>query len=418
MPRPAKTPRVGAIAAIPLLALLCAAGTSQAQTPPASVINNQIQLGDVFATQTLNVVSVEEGVNAETVANGNNVLASADGVDMSITSNQTMAGSAIATTTVNGTTALGESSQINTTAIGNSADVSTTTSTMTGVLTQIATASPEVTARGYLEAETATAGDVGMATTAASNSASLGLTNGSAGIRVNQSSAADVLADGGATVQYVSGTADVYGAAAGNNVTLVGTDTSSARIATSQVNTGGLVQASQFTAYGNAQTASTSATAAGNIVAAENQGALLDVTANQYNEAYVRAQAEGSSYQFGAGYATAYGVGNSVSAGNSGEAVVLDSVQLNTGGGVEAIASFEGQEGYDAYSRATAVGNDATAYSCASCTGTMTVDSRQTNNSDVGATSSTGIGGSGRIVNSGSTAVGNNASFYVTRPGS
>lgn len=398
-----------------MLALLCAAATSHAQD--ASVINNQIQLGDVFATQTLNVVETTEGVSAETVANGNAVLAGADGVNMAITSNQTMAGSAAAMTTVNATTGLGQASQINTTAIGNSADASITQATMTGVITQIATASPDVSARGYLEAETATAGDVGMATSAVSNSTSLGLVNGSAGVRVNQSSAANVLADGGATVQYVSGTADVSGAAAGNNVTLVGTDTSAARIAVSQSNTGDLVQASQFTAYGNAQTASTSATAAGNIIAAENQGPLLDVAGNQYNEAYVRAQAEGSSYQFGAGYATAYGVGNSVSAGNSGEAVVLDSVQLNTGGGVEAIASFSGQEGYDAYSRATAVGNDATAYSCSSCTGTMSVDSRQTNNSDVGATSTTTVG-SGRLVNSTSTAIGNNASFYVTRPGS
>lgn len=388
----------------------------------------------MFATQTITVVEMNgglnvvaggngsvtndsDGVTATTTANGNAVLASAVGVNMAITSNQTMAGNTIATTTVNSTTGLGPSTQINTTAINNSADVSTTQATMTGVITQIATASPTVTAQGFLEAPTATAGNVGMTTTAASNSTSLGLTNGSAGIRVNQSSGADVLADGGATVQYVSGTAEVFGAAAGNNVTLVGTDTSAARIAVSQVNTGGLVQASQFTAYGNAQTASTSATASGNIIAAENQGPLLDVASNQYNEAYVRAQAEGSSYQFGAGYATAYGVGNSVSAGNSGEAVVLDSVQLNNGGGVEAIASFSGQEGYDAYSRATAVGNDATAYSCASCTGTMSVNSRQTNNADVGATSTTTVG-TGRLVNSTSTAIGNNASFYVTRPGS
>jgi hypothetical protein len=236
-------------------------------------------------------------------------------------------------------------------------------------------------------------------------------------VRVNQTSAADVLADGGAVVQYVSGTADVSGVAAGNNVGLVGTDSSAARIAVSQSNTGDLVQASQFTAYGNAQTASTSATAGGNIVGAVNEGPLLDVAANQYNEAYVRAQAEGSAWQFGAGYATAYAVGNSTLAGNTGEAVVLDNVQLNTGGGVEAIASFTGQEGYDGYSRATAVGNDATAYSCSSCTGSMSVGNAQTNSADVGAASTTTVNGAGRMINSTSTAIGNNASFYVTRPG-
>lgn len=395
--------------------VVCAAGTSHAQD--GTVLNNQIQLGDIFSSQTLNVVEVEEGIGAETTATGNSVLAGAEGVDMAITSNQTMAASAQAVTTVSVSDALGEASQINTSATGNSADVSVTQSTMTGVLSQIATFSPNVTAQGYVEAETATAGDLGVATTAMSNTASLGLTNGAAGVRVNQTSAADVLADGGAVVQYVSGTADVSGVAAGNNVGLVGTDSSAARIAVSQSNTGNLVQASQFTAYGNAQTASTSATAGGNIVGAVNEGPLLDVAANQYNEAYVRAQAEGSAWQFGAGYATAYAVGNSTLAGNTGEAVVLDNVQLNTGGGVEAIASFSGQEGYDGYSRATAVGNDATAYSCSSCTGSMSVGNAQTNSADVGATSTTTVNGAGRLVNSTSTAIGNNASFYVTRPG-
>lgn len=394
----------------------CAAATS-AQAQDAGVINNQIQLGDLFSTQTLDVVAVDEGVGAETAATGNAVVAGADGVDMAITSNQTMAGSARAVTTVNVSDSMGDASQVNTTAMGNSADASITQATMTGVLTQIATASPNVTAQGYVEAEDASAGDLGLATTAISNNAAITLTNGAAGVRVNQSSAADVLADGGAVLQYVSGTSDVSGMAAGNNVGYVGTDASAARLAVSQTNTSNLVQASQFTAYGNVQSAYTTATAGGNIVGAVNEGPLLDVASSQYNEAYVRAQAEGSAWQFGEGSSTAYAVGNSVLAGNTGEAVVLDNVQLNTGGGVEAIARFEGADGYDGYSRATAVGNDATAYSCSSCTGSMTINSAQTNSADVGAASTTTVT-AGRLVNSTATAIGNNASFYVTRPGS
>ncbi|MDP1629851.1 MAG: holdfast anchor protein HfaD [Caulobacter sp.] len=417
MARPAKTQIAGAIAAIPLLAALCAAATSHAQTPPSEVINNQIQLGDVFSTQTLNVVEVEEGVSAGTSATGNALVGSVEAADLAITSNQTMAASAIASTTVNVDTGMGAVSQINTTAIGNAVEAGATQGTMTGVYTQIATFSPEVTATGMLEADTATAGDIGLATTAASNSVSLGLTNGSAGVLVNQTSAASVLADGGAVVQYVSGAADVSGMASGNTMSLVGTDTSAARAEVYQSNTGAFTQASQFTAYGNAQTATTSTTASGNVAAAVNEGPLLDLTTTQYNESYIRSQAEGSSYQFGEGWATAFGVGNSVLAGNSGEAVVLENVQLNTGGGIEAIASFSGTDGYDGYARATAVGNDVSGFSCAACTGTMTIGSRQTNEADVGASATTNVG-TGRVVNSTSTAVGNNASFYVTRPGS
>lgn len=405
------------MAAAPVIALLCAAGTSQAQTPPSEVINNQIQLGDVFSTQTLDVVSVTEGVGAETTSTGNNLVGSTDGADLNITSNQTMAGSTVSSTTVNVTGEMGESSQINTTAIANNVEAGTTQGTMVGVYTQIATAAPEVTAIGMLEADTATAVDVGMATTAAVNSVSLGLTNGSAGVLVNQTSGASVLADGGAVIGYVSGTADVSGTAAGNTMSLVGTDSSAARAIVFQSNTAALTQASQFTAYGSVQTASTSASASGNVAATTNEGVLLDLTSTQFNQSYVRAQAESAAYQYGEGAATAFGVGNSVLAGNSGEAVVLENVQLNTGGGVEAIATFEGTDGYDGYARATAVGNDVTGYACAACYGQMTIDSRQTNEADVGATATTTIG-SGRVANSTATAVGNNASFYVTRPGS
>jgi hypothetical protein len=405
------------IAAMPILAVLCAAATSQAQTPPSGVLNNQVQLGDVFSTQTLDVVEVSDGVGAETNATGNNLVGSVEGADLSITSNQTMVGSTQALTTVNVTTDLGDVSQINTTALGNAVEAGITQGTMTGVYTQIATFAPDVTAVGMLEAATASGGDVGLATTAAANSISLGLTNGSAGVLVNQTSAASVLADGGAVVQYVSGTADISGMASGNTMSLIGTDTSAARVEVFQSNTSALIQASQFTAYGNAQTVATSTSASGNVAATVNEGPLLDLTSTQYNEAYVRSQAEASSYQFGEAAATAFGVGNSVLAGNSGEAVVLENVQLNTGGGVEAIASFTGAEGYDGYARATAVGNDVTGYSCASCTGSMTISSSQTNNADVGATATTSMG-TGRVANSTSTAVGNNAGFYVTRPGS
>lgn len=405
------------MAAGPVIALLCAAGTSQAQTPPSEVINNQIQLGDVFATQTLDVVSVTQGVGAATTSTGNNLVGSTEGADLNITSNQTMAGSTISSTTVNVTGEMGESSQINTTAIANNVEAGTTQGTMVGVYTQIATAAPEVTAIGMLEADNAEAGDVGMATTAAVNSVSLGLTNGSAGVLVNQTSAASALADGGAVIGYVSGTSDVSGTAAGNTMSLVGTDSSAARAIVFQSNTAALTQASQFTAYGNVQTASTSASASGNVAATTNEGALLDLTSTQFNQSYVRAQAESAAYQYGEGASTAYGVGNSVLAGNVGEAVVLENVQLNTGGGVEAIATFAGVDGYDGYARATAVGNDVTGYACATCFGQMTIDSRQTNSADVGATATTTIG-SGRAAGGSATAVGNNASFYVTRPGS
>jgi hypothetical protein len=47
----------------------------------------------------------------------------------------------------------------------------------------------------------------------------------------------------------------------------------------------------------------------------------------------------------------------------------------------------------------------------------MSIGNAQTNSADVGATSTTTVNGAGRLINSTSTAIGNNASFYVTRTG-
>ncbi len=140
------------------------------------------------------------------------------------------------------------------------------------------------------------------------------------------------------------------------------------------------------------------------------------MASHQYNTAYVRAQAEESSYHFGGAQATAYGVGNSAMAGNSnGPGLVLDNVQVNDGGGVEVIASFEGQRWLtDAGASATAIGNAVSGYACNLCSGTMNATNSQSNNVDVSARSTVNVRSSGRAVVGVSTATGNNATFSVT----
>jgi hypothetical protein len=418
MPKPVKTPTAGTKTAIVTLVALCGVATSAFAQDPSEVVNNQVQVGDVFSQGTLNVVTVEEGVTQSTSATGNSVQAYGDRTDMAVTSNQTLVGSVIAQTVVNVDSNLGADSAISTTALGNTADVGINQATVTGVLTQTATFSDNITARTQIEGDLAQAGDITAATTAIANNATLGLTNGAAGVRVNQTSGADVLADGGAVMQYVSGTSAVSGVAVGNNISAVGDTASAQRLAIGQTNDGALVQASKFTAYGNVQEAITNTTAAGNSANVFNEGPLLDVTNQQVNNAYVRSQSESSAYQFGAAQVSAYGAGNTAVAGNSGEALVLDNTQWNGVGGVEVIASFQGVDGYDSYTQAVAVGNDVTGYACSDCTGTMAVNNSQTNNGDVSSTATNNVGAQGgRSVVGVSTATGNNASFYVTRPG-
>lgn len=392
---------------------MLASGVATSQTTQGS--NDQLNVGNLFADQTLNVVTADEGVTATTTAGANTFGMTVVNADGGLTSNQVNQGAVTAHGVVNVSSSMGDSSSVTTTAVGNSGTATTAYGTLSGFMVQTNTGA--VTARSQIEGETAQAGDVIESTTAAGNSQGLLMVNGSIGARVSQNNQADVAADGGAVLQYVAGTAVVAGTAAGNNIDLTGANQSAARVITDQNNGAANVTATKFAAYGNSNLTTTGATASGNNLNASNDGTLLDVASHQYNTAYVRAQAEESSYQFGGAQATAYGVGNSVMASNAnGPGLVLDNVQVNDGGGVEVIASFEGTSGYDAGASATAIGNAVSGYACNQCGGAMTATNSQSNNVDVSARSTVTVG-AGRSVVGISTATGNNATFSVTNSG-
>jgi len=388
-------------------------GVATSQTAPSTVLNNQINLGDVFAEQTLNVETVTDGFSASTIAPANSALISVQNTDASMTSNQENSGAVLAHGVVNVGTNGGANSNFTTTAVGNAGTAAADNGTLTGRATQLNTG--PVTARSQLEAHTAELNDMSMSTLAQGNSQGLTLINGAMGMRVSQGNTANVLADGGAIAGAITGTASVAGTATGNNITLSGTEQSAARVITEQSNAG-ITQASKFTAYGSSYLTSTAASASGNNLSATNEGPLLDVASSQYNTAYVRAQAEATSYQFSAAQVGAHGVGNSALVGNYGPEVVLDNSQTNEGGGVEVIASFEGNDGYDAVVSSTAMGNAVTGYACSQCSGQMTIKNNQVNSAEVGARTTTTVG-SARSVSGVTTATGNNASFYVSSPG-
>jgi hypothetical protein len=406
MRRPAKIRLAGTIAAIPLCVAAATSAFAQGQ-----VLNDQLNLGEIFTEQTLNVVTVQEGVAASTSATGNSVGIAGSRVDVDATSNQVNQGSVYGHAVVNASGSLGASSVVATQAAGNFGNAGAEEATYRGFMVQ--TNSGAVTARGQIEGETARAGDIAMDTQASGNTQGLWLQNGAAGARISQANSGDVMADGGAIVQYVSGTSTIAGTAAGNHIDIDGANQSAARVITDQGNTASLVQASKFAAYGNAYLTDTSTTAAGNNLNATNVGPLLDVANHQYNTAYVRSQAEASSYQFGAANSSAYGVGNAAVVSNTGAALVLDNVQTNDGGGVEVIASAEGHDGYDIGARASAAGNSVGGYVCGTCGGSMTTSNTQTNNADVSSRATTTVTGSARSATSSARAVGNDAAFYV-----
>ncbi|MDB5433219.1 MAG: hypothetical protein JWP35_4335 [Caulobacter sp.] len=412
--------------ATPLRAALCAAATSAllsvlaapAFADPSEVTNTQVQLGDVFSQQTLDVVTADS-TTAVTTATGNGSLGAVENGSAHVVSSQTLSGSVTAQTRLNVSGSPGDATVLSTAATGNSGDAGVTNGALTGTFTQSVTQAPAgtgLTARAQIEGEFAQGGDVSESTQAIANSQGFGLTASTSNVAITQSNTADLIADGGAIMQYVSGTGVVSAATVGNNVTAVGVDASSMTYSATQTNTGSLTQASKFTAYGTSQETVTSATASANNVNSSNEGPLLDATVSQTNASYVRAQAEETSFEFGSASTTAYGVGNTSLAGNFGPELHFDNNQINSGGGIESVASFSGDTGYDAYSSSTAMGNATTGYSCSQCTGTMSVTNHQTNSADVGASNTIALTGGARNVTGVSTAVGNNGSFYVSAP--
>jgi len=369
--------------------------------------------GATFSDQVLDVVEASDSTTAVTTATGNSAAFNVDTGDLDMRSNQTLQGDVRAETHVNVGVSAGQSAGFTTAATGNTAVGGVVSGTHTGIYTQHA-GPVAIGALSHLEAPDAETGDIASSVQAIGNNQGLNASYGAAGVRVNQLNEATVASDGGGNVGYVSGMSTFTATTAANNVAAAGVG-SGQRLQINQQNAAEVTQASQFTAYGNAYQSTTQATASGNNISANEQGALLDVTSNQQNVAYVRAQGENTGYQYGAGSAVAYGVGNSVSAGNIGPALVMDNTQVNEGGGVESVASYSGNQGYDASSAATAIGNAAAGFACSDCEGSVKVSNRQRNSADVGATATTSVG-SARSATGVASAVGNSASYYVSRP--
>lgn len=369
----------------------------------------------MFSQQALDVVTATSGVSAVTTTTGNGISGSVVGGNLGFTNNQTMNGASVAQTDVRIGANAGNRLAVTTAATGNTSDTGVVNGVVQGVNTQ-AVGDTEINARTLIRGDNAQVRDATVATQAIANSQGIGVTHGSVGVRANQWNEAEVSADGGANWKYAPGTSVYSATATGNNLTSVGVNGSAAALIVGQHNYADTVTANQYATYANSQTTSTQATAVGNNGSISNQIGLLDVENAQENRAYVGAEASTDSYQFGSASVSAYGVGNSVLAGETGSEIRFDNTQSNTSGGVEAIASFNGHDGYDASVTATAVGNAATAYACSQCGGVMSVANSQTNDADVSARTYTTIGGPARQVVGVSTATGNTASFYVTSP--
>lgn len=399
---------------------LCAAAATEAaaQTPPQGVVvlNEQLQLGDVFAGQTLNVVDAQEQVTVETSAQGNTASGSVENGSAVVESDQDMRGDSVARSDVT----LGGDTygvvNVTTQAGGNYLATSGYDADVTFDATQSNT--------GGLVSATSEVGDSdarlhGGAHVNASAISNTVAAYGEGSViqgTIDQSNAAVVRSFSRIQSQYIPAPGETRSEATANAVAVNSVQTSGQNLSVVQSSTGDFIEAEASSNAGNAWDLAARARAAANQTVIYNEGGSVVVASDQSNTSFVRSSALTTAYDFGRADSAARGVANELSVGSNDIYVEIDNTQFNSGG-VDVSATFSGTNGYDAYVGAEAVGNSVTGYACADCPGYVEARSSQTNSGDVSATANTTVAGSGRAVITGATAVGNSASFYVTRPG-
>ena len=351
-----------------------------------------------------------------TTATGNSFIGSVVSGGVDVQSNQTLSGDVQAQTTINVATDAGPFLQSLTAATGNSgSSVIQGGGALTGAFNQTTTSST-IDSESQLNGPNAQTQDATFSSQAVANSQLLGSTDSSIAANVTQANSATVMANGGVVWGDVGDVGAFTAVGAGNNVMSAGQGASSQDLAVSQTNNAPVAQGAMFANFGQSEITQTSATASGNNANITNTEGPLTVSANQDNEAYVRAQSVETSFQWGGASVDAEAVGNSTVAGNAGPATTLDNVQLNGVGGVQSIASFGGDTGFDAFVSSSATGNAATGFACSTCGGTMSVTNTQTNLGDVTSNTDVALTGDARSVRGVATAVGNTATFYVSNP--
>ena len=397
---------------------LCVAVATEAcaQQDGSIVLNQQLQLGDVIAGQTLNVENASGEVAVDNAAQGNSLAGSVENDALTLTSNQTMRGNTHADTTMTLTGDTEGPVNATTQARGNYLAAGAYGADLTIESNQTVDPS-EVTASSTITGSSARLiGGASIGVTAIANTTSIGATASTVQGTIIQNSAAGVRASNFAGTRYIPETGEFISQSIGNAVAVNSTTGSSQNLTIRQRQAGDQVTASTSANSGNAWDLAGRARATANQAVLYNQGGSAVVTTDQSNLSQVRVGTVVTSYDFGSATANAYGTGNEVSIGNNDVYLQIDNSQVNSGG-VEVSSSFAGTNGYDAYVAAEAVGNSVTGYACSQCNGYMDVTNSQTNSGPVSATATTTVRGAGRAVITGANAIGNNATFYVSRPG-
>lgn len=398
------------------IATCAAAATEAAAQDRTLVLNNQLQLGDVIAGQVLVVEGADDQVSVSNAATGNSVVGAVVGGGIEFRNVQQLdANVRTVTSPAPGGGEIGGVVNATTQATGNYASAA-------GYGADIVVDSDQRVGAYTIEAATSITGGTArllsgayVNAAATANAMALGGENTHVSGLVSQSSEASVRAFNLAETQYIPAEAVFQSQAVGNSTTSNGVGASSVNLQVVQRSSGDVIIADTSANAGNAWDLSSTAAATANQTVLSSAGGSVVARTQQENASQVVANAIVTSYDYGVARSAARGAANAVSISNQDLHLEIDNSQFNSGG-VEVQARFAGTNGYDAYVSAEAVGNSVTGYACAQCQATMSVTNTQINQGAVSAVANTTINAGGRAVIVGTNAVGNAATFYVTRP--
>lgn len=410
MAKLAPTRLAGTIVATALCAVLASKAAAQDAT---TVLNEQLQLGDVFSHQSLNVVDAGQQVGVSSTALGNQINGGTEGQSLRFVNQQTGFAAAVAQTRLNmqGQTR-GRVTVVNQARV-NEASVAANDAPIELDSRQYAYG-PAVSTVTQENTEARLIGGASITSAAYSNSLHAGGNNTFASGTIHQESTEHTLAQTNAPALYVPGQSSFHSDAASNSVQVVTTGTSGQDLGVSQDNVG-WTGAESISVANNAWDTATTSSAAANRALLYNAGGSQLTMTNQSNSGDVYSHASAYAYEFGQVRVIADGVGNQTVSGNNDIWIEVDNNQINTGG-VAVSAYASGHTGYDAYVGANATGNSVTGYACSDCGGVLTANNVQNNSGPVSATANTSLSGPSRAVITGTTATGNSANFHVTRP--
>lgn len=371
-----------------------------------------MQLGDVFAGQTINVVNAQQTVNAATAV-ANVASATGTGGGISFTSRQSASGAVESngSTTVTGSS--GDYAGVTSSATGNTATAGACCGALSGTSVQ-ETGAKAVTAGAYVSTALPTE-QMSADSVAVGNTQGWITQNGSVAQSTTQTLSGSVRADTEANAGTVSGLAGSSATAVGNDVTLQGT-ASTVEGLTTQTVKGGEVSATLTSQQQAGDQIAGEATATGNNVTVVNDGAYTTNDHVQSNAAAVTADAAYGVGSWNTASVGSYGVGNSVYVSSASPTTEIGVDQTNQGAVTAKSSLLTGGAGGDAYVTATAVGNAAQGYACATCEGGVGISSSQTNGGAVRATS-VYRGTYGGAVTGAASAVGNTATYTVKGSG-